>query len=252
MTSALIAVTVAVSLHSLWVRRDTWWSRWEIGITTGIALETVALVLMSPWAATNLGPGLHQLTRIWNIQQLTGHVLFAVAVTANVYHVMARLADFDKFRPLFRLQVQAPLLVGVVAMAVTFVIADAGYRPDGFSTLGGGGAWARGYWALFSALTIYLAGYVTRVLSMLRSDPRAKETVELYTVSTAFAVAAIMAILSNAWSKSDDSRLIWLCTCISVAIFAHGSARSWQAKAAWFAGAGRPVEQSNPPPPALS
>lgn len=247
MTSALISATVLVALHSLWVRRDTWWSRWESAITAGIALETIALVLMSPWAATHLGPALHHFTRIWNIQQLAGHALFAVAVTANVYHVMVRLADFNQLRPLFRQQVRTPMLVGVAALVVTFVIADAGYRPDGFSALGGGGAWAGAYWALFSVLMIYLAGYATRVLSMLRSDPRARETVELYTVSTAFAVAAIMAILSNAWTKSDDSRLIWLCVCISVAIFAHGSARSWKAKAAWFAGDGRAVAQPNPP-----
>ena len=48
MTTALIGATVAVALYTLWVRRDTWWSRWEIGITVAIALETVALVLMSP------------------------------------------------------------------------------------------------------------------------------------------------------------------------------------------------------------
>lgn len=247
MTSALIGATVVVALYTLWVRRDTWWSRWEIGITLAIALETVALVLMSPWAAETLGPGLQHVTRIWNTQQLAGHICFVVAIAANIYHVLARLADFDQFRPLFRLHVLLPVQAGGVAMVAVLVVADAGYRPDGFSSLGGGGAWARAYWVLLSLLLIYLSGYATRVLSMLRSDPRAKETVELYTASTAFAVAGIMALLSNAWSKSDVSPLIWLCACISVAIFAYGSARSWQAKAAWFASNGRPVAQPNPP-----
>ena len=247
MTSALIGATVVVALYALWVRRDTWWSRWEIGITLAIALETFALVLMSPWAAETLGPALRHAMRIWNIQQLAGHICFVVAIAANIYHVLARLADFDQIRPLFRLHVQLPVQAGVVAMTALFLIADAGYRPDGFSSLGGGGAWARAYWALLSLVLIYLSGYATRVLSMLRSDPRAKETVELYTASTAFAVAAIMALLSNAWSKADVSPLIWLCACISVAIFAYGSARSWQAKAAWFASSEPPVAQPNPP-----
>ncbi|WP_024442990.1 hypothetical protein [Mycobacterium sp. UM_WGJ] len=247
MTSALIAVTVLVALYALWVRRDTWWSRWEIGITVSIALETVALVMMSPWAAHTVGPALHHATRIWNIQQLGGHICFVVAIAANIFHVLARLADFDQFRPLFRLQVQLPVLAGVVAMVAVFLVADADYRPDGFSSLGGGGAWARAYWVLFSLVLIYLAGYAMRALSMLRSDPRAKETVELYTASTAFAVAAIMAILSNAWSSADVSPLIWLCACISVVIFAYGSARSWQAKAAWFTNSERSAAEPNPP-----
>ncbi|KLO25421.1 hypothetical protein ABW16_22975 [Mycolicibacter heraklionensis] len=247
MTSALIGATVVVALYTLWVRRDTWWSRWEIGITLAIALETLGLVLMSPWAAETLGPWVHRAMRMWNVQQLAGHICFVVAIAANIYHVLARLADFDQFRPMFRLHVRLPVQVGVVAMVAVFIVADAGFRPDGFSTLGGGGAWARAYWVLLSLLLIYLSGYATRVLSMLRSDPRAKETVDLYTASTAFAVAAIMALLSNAWTKSDVSPLIWLCACISVAIFAYGSARSWRAKAAWFVSSERPVAQPNPP-----
>lgn len=249
MTPALIGATVAVTLYSLWVRRDTWWSRWEIGITLALALEAVALVLMSPWAAETLGLWLHRALHVWNTQQLAGHICFVVALTANIYHVLARLADFDKFRPLFRLHVLLPVQVTVVAMVAMSVASDTGYRPDGFSALGGGGAWARGYWVLLSLTMIYLSGYATRILSMLRSDPRAKETVDLYTASAAFAVAGIMAMMSNAWTTADVSPLIWLCACISVTIFACGSARSWRAKAAWFAGSGRPLAQPHPPRP---
>lgn len=246
MTSVLIGATVMVALYSLWVRRDTWWSRWEIGITLAITLETFALVLMSPWAAETLGPWVHQATRIWNLQQLLGHICFVVAVGANIYHVLARLADFDRFRPMFRRQVELPVQAGVTAMVIVFVIADAGYRPDGFSNGEGGGALASAYWVLMCALLIYLSGYATRVLLVLRSDQRAKETIELYAASTTFAVAALMALLSNAWSRADVSSLVWLCACISVGIFAYGSARSWQAKAAWFA-SGRPIKEPNPP-----
>jgi hypothetical protein len=236
-----------VALNSLWVRRDTWRSRWEIGITLAIALETIALVLMSPWAAQTLGPWAHRALRIWNSQQLAGHICFVIAVAANIYHVLARLADFDKFRPLFRRQVRLPVQLGVVALVATFVIADAGYRPDGLSTLGGDSAWTRGYWILLSLLMMYLAGYAARVLLMLRADPRAKETIELYTASTAFAVAGIMAMMSNAWTKADVSPLIWLCACTSVTIFAYGSARSWRAKTAWFTNSGRSAAHLIPP-----
>lgn len=247
MTSVFIGATVLVALYSLWVRRDTWWSRWEIGITLAITLEACALVLMSPWAAETLGPWVQRATRMWNLQQLAGHICFVVAVAANIYHVLPRLADFDRIRPLFRRHVEWPVWIGVVAMVAVFVTADAGYRPDGFSTSGGGGVWASVYWVLFCGLLIFLSSYATRLLLLVRSDPRAKETVELYTASSAFALAALVAQLSTTWSQSDVSSLVWLCGCVSVTIFAYGSARSWKAKAAWFASRGRPVKEPNPP-----
>jgi hypothetical protein len=247
MTSVFIGATVVVALYSLWVRRDTWWSRWEIGITLAIALETCALVLMSPFTAETFGPWTHSVARIWNLPQLLGHICFIVAIAANVYHVLPRLADFRRIRPLFRRHVELPMQIGVVALVAVFIVADAGYRPDGFSTGNDTGAWAKVYWVLLCGMLLYLSGCATRLLLMVRSDPRAKETVELYTASSAFALAALVALLSTTWAKTDVSQLIWLCGCISVSIFAYGSARSWKAKAAWFTSGSRPIKESNPP-----
>lgn len=247
MTSAFIGATVVVAIYSLWVRRDTWWSRWEIGITLAIGLELCALVLTSPWAAGAIGPSVHTITQIWNVQQLLGHICFVVAVAANIYHVLPRLADFDRIRPLFRRHVERPILIAVVALVAVFVVGDADYRPDGFSTGGDTGAWADIYWLLLCGLLIYLSGYATRLLLIVRSDPRARETVELYAASSAFALAALVAQLSTTWTKTDASQLVWPCACIAVAIFAYGSARSWKAKAAWFRSGARPISEPNPP-----
>jgi len=247
MTSALIGATVLVVLYSLWVRRATWWSRWEIGISTAIALEGVALVLLSPWAAQTLGPWMHKASGVWNLQQMTGHLFIVMAIAANAYHVMARLADFEQMRTLYRRQVKWPTRIAVPALMVMFVVADADYRPNGFSTDDAGG-WADAYWVLLCALLIYLSGYATRLLWMLRSDPRATETIELYMVSSAFVLAAISAQVSMIWTDADVSPLVWLWVCLSAGIFAYGSARSWQAKAEWFtAGADPALNESNPP-----
>lgn len=247
MTSAFIGVTVLVALYSLWVRRDTWWSRWEIGISTAIALECSALVLMSPWAAETIGSPLHRATHLWNVQQLVGHMFLVVAVSANAYHVLLRLADHERILPLFRRHVVWPARIGLAALVVVFVVADAGYRPDGFST--SGGAWADVYWVLWCGMVIYLCGCATRLLLALRTDPRAKETIELYTASSAFALATMMAQLSTTWSDNDPSSLAWFCACASVSIFAYGSARSWRAKEAWFRTGRVSVSENNPPQP---
>lgn len=252
MTSAFIGATVVVVLYSLWVRRDTWWSRWEIGISTAIALEGFALILLSPWAARTLGPWMHEATGVWNLQQMTGHLFIMMAIAANAYHVMARLADFEQMRSLFRRQVKWPARVCAPTLMVLFVVADADYRPDGFSTDGGGGWADAAYWVLLCALLIYLSAYATRLLLMVRSDPRAKETVELYTASSAFALAAITAQLSTVWTNTNVSPLVWFWVCVSVSLFAFGSARSWRAKAAWFTAGASPVLKESKPPQAFS
>lgn len=250
MTSAAIAVTAVVALYSLWVRRDTWWSRWEIGITLAIALETCALVLLSPWTADQLGPTMHTVTRTWNTQQLVGHLCFVVAVAANIYHVLRRLAAFDRIPSLYQHHVVRPMQIGVAAMVTLFVVADADFHPHGFST-GDQNVWLDAYWVALCALLIYLSGYATRLLLVLRSDPRAKETVELYTASAGFALAGLLAQLSTTWIDADLSTLVWLCVCMAIIIFAYGSARSWRAKTAWFAG-DRPSAVKTNPPQALS
>lgn len=248
MTSAFIGATVLVVLYSLWVRRDTWWSRWEIGITSAIAMEGCALVLLSPWAAQTFGKWLHGVTGLWNVQQLVGHICIIMAIAANCYHVMARLADFDRMRSLYLRQVKWPARLVVPAMVVVFVVADADYRSHGFAD-GNEGGWADAYWVLMCGLLLYESAYASRLLLLVRADPRAKETIELYGASSTFALAALVAQLSTTWTDTDVSALVWLCACLSISIFAVGSARSWQAKAAWFTSGHRPVLENNPRQP---
>ncbi|EUA34744.1 gp56 domain protein [Mycobacterium xenopi 3993] len=54
MVSALILATLAAVFYSLWIRRDTWRSRWEAGASLNIALQGCAVLLMSPWASAKL------------------------------------------------------------------------------------------------------------------------------------------------------------------------------------------------------
>lgn len=246
MTSAFVGATMLVALYSLWVRRDTWWSRWEIGVTVAIALETCAVALMSPWAAHHFGPLLHRAVRLWNVQQLAGHLCFVVAIAANIYHMLPRMTDYRRARPMFRRQVVLPVHVGAVVLIGLFVAADAGYHPDGFAT-GSGNPLLDAYWVTLCLLLIYLSAYATRLLLVLRSDPRAKETIELYTASAAFALAGLVAQISTTWIDADVSTLVWLCACVSMTIFTYGSARSWKAKTAWFANNGRAMPEAKPP-----
>lgn len=246
MTSACIVAALAVVLYSLWVRRDTWWSRWEAAATLTIALEGMALLLMSPWAATEFGPLLFRAVRLWNVPHLLGVICLIVALTASSYHVMVRLADPRQTRALLRRHLVIPMWTGVAAMVLVFVISDEEHHTN-LPAAPVTDAWLALYWLLVCGLVIYLTGYVARLTLILRADPRARSTVRLYLVSAAFGVGACLSLLVGAWTGIDTTAPIWLCACLAVGVYAYGSARSWQAKAAWFVPVPQERQGSDPP-----
>ncbi|MEB3049441.1 hypothetical protein KV112_06745 [Mycolicibacter sp. MYC123] len=234
MTSGFIIATLAIIVYSLWVRRDTWWTRWEVTATFAVAMEGCALLLMSPWAAPTVGVMLHQALGVWNVQQMLGHLCLIAAVSGNIYHMLVRLADPEQVRVLMRRQLMVPIWLGVAIMVPAFVLADQDYVPDFFSAPSAN-SWMIVYAVTGSAVVLYLSAYVSRLMLTLRQDPRAKTTIDLYLVSMGFAAAATAAVIASAWVDGDDaSPVIWVCICLSIGIFAYGSARSWRAKSAWF------------------
>lgn len=242
-TSALITATLAVVAYSLWVRRHTWRSRWEIGASCGILLEGCALVLMSPWASAVVGPPLHRITGLWNLQTMLGHLCLIAAIASVVHHILVRLTDDHQLRALFHSRITVPVRFGVLLLVPAFVIAGERSQPDLFSADLAGGR-LTGYWLVTGSLIIYLSTYGGRALLILRPDPRATATVNTYLASSAFGIAGSMLQMSTAWSARDVSPGVWLCACLAVSIFAYGSARSWQAKVAWFT-----PEHPRPVPP---
>lgn len=230
--TALIVVTLAALLCSLWIRRYTWRSRWEAGATRNIALHGCAVLLMSQWAAAALGPLLHRIFGLWNVQHLLGHICWIFAVTAIIRHGLIRLVDETHESELLRKHVTRPLRIGVPLLVALFVIADEGHHLDFFAAPAD--FWLLAYWLVLGALMIYLLSYAGRVLLILRTDPRSTTTVDLYLISAGFGVAASVIQIGTAWAGTDIALSVWLCACLSAIGFAYGSARSWQAKVAWF------------------
>ncbi|MBS9535124.1 hypothetical protein KIH27_16170 [Mycobacterium sp. M1] len=233
MVSVLVVATLAAVAYSLWVRRDTWWTRWEVGITVGLALEGVALLLLSPWGTSTFGPPLHRAVGLWNVGHLLGWLCVIPAIIANTYHVLVRMVDPAQARAVLRRHLRVPVLLGLVLMVTTFVIADEEALAHGFGAADTSG-WFDAFWVVTGSLLIFLSGYATRVLLPLKADPRARETYRLYQASTVFAVAAFAIQMVAVWFDFRADIAVWSGVALSVSVFAIGSARSWQAKAAWF------------------
>jgi hypothetical protein len=233
MMSALIIVTLAAVFYSLWIRRDTWRSRWEADASLNIALQGCAVLLMSPWVSATLGPSLHGIFHRWNVEDLVGHICLIVAATAIIDHGLARLGNEYQWRRIFRRHIATPLWVGIPVLVTVFIVANEGYHPDLFpahvSTL-----WFGAYWIVLGILLVYLFGYAARVMLIVRKDSRSTATANLYLISAAFGVAATVIQVSTAEAGIDITLPVWLCACLGAIGFAYGSARSWHAKVAWF------------------
>jgi hypothetical protein len=234
MISGIIVGTLAIVAYSLWVRRDTWWTPWESGATLAVALAACAVLLMSPWAGIEIGQVLHRGLRVWNVQQLVGHLLLVAALTAIIYHLLLRLADAIQVRLIMRRQLLLPIWLYLAITLPAYLHSDQVYQPDAFAAPSND-SWMMLYHLASCALMIYLSGYASRLMLVLRHDPRARRTIDLYLTSMAFVTAACLIVIGSIWVDGDDaSPGIWLCICLAVGTFAYGSARSWQAKSAWF------------------
>jgi hypothetical protein len=173
---------------------------------------------------------------------MLGHLCLIVAILANIYHMLVRLADPEQVRSIMRRQLIIPVWTGIALMVPSYLLADQEYRTDMFAAAPTD-SWLTVYELVGSAVVLYLSAYVSRLMLILRTDPRAKATIDLFLVSMAFAAAACLIVIGSAWRGGDHASLaIWVCICLAVGTFAVGSARSWQAKSAWFtSGGGRAI-----------
>ena len=122
--ATLLAITIACIGWSLWIRRVTWTCRWEVAATLNIALQGVAVLLMSPLASETVGHWLHALTGKWNLEDYLGHDCYIVAASAIVYNTLGRLADDDAMQKSFKQYVERPATLCIPLLLVTFSVGN--------------------------------------------------------------------------------------------------------------------------------
>lgn len=246
---ALIAITLLAVVGSLWVRRATWQSWWEAGLSGAVALQGCAVLLMSPWASSIIGPVLHRIVGRWNIEHLLGHICMIAAAAAIVHHCLTRLAEPGMVSGIFSRDVVRPLNLGIPLLVVAFILADEEHHTDLFvahvDTF-----WLAMYWLLLGFLLVYLFGLARRILLTLRSDPRSRTTANVYLIGVGLGIAAFVIQVTTACLGVDISMPVWLCMCLGVICFAYGSGRSWQAKVDWLLGNRPETGHAVPPQPA--
>ncbi len=241
--AVLITITLMCIAWSLWIRRVTWSCRWEVAATLNIALQGGAVFLMSPLASATLGHWLHALTGMWNLEDYIGHDLYVVAASAIVYNALGRLQDDHAMQLTFKQYVERPATLCIPVLLATFSLGNGAsvYRADFFEVPTD--PWLSAYWLLFCGTLIYLLGYGSRALLILRKDPRSRRIANIYLLASGSGIMACSVRILTAFVPSlqhvENGNLVWLFACMCGAGFALTSAHSWRVKTKWFSRASR-------------
>ena len=134
---------------------------------------------MSPLASETIGRALHALTGKWNLEDYIGHDCYVVAASAIVYNALGRLQDDRAMQSAFKQYVERPATLCIPLMLATFAGERAAiYRPDFFDVPTD--FWLSTYWLLLCGMLIYLLGYGSRALLILRRDPRSRRIANVH------------------------------------------------------------------------
>jgi hypothetical protein len=237
----LIAITLLCIGWSLWIRRVTWRCRWEVAATLNIALQGVAVLLMSPWASETIGHFLYGLTGKWNLEDYLGHDAYIVAASAIVYNALGRLADDNTMNVKFKQYVERPATLCIPLLLATFSLGAGAhiYRADFFTVPTD--TWLKVYWLLLCGMLIYLLVYGMRALLVLRKDPRSRTIANVYIAACSSGIIACVVRIATAFVPQlqaiEGGILVWCFACFCGAGFALASAHSWRKRVRWFRGA---------------
>ena len=236
--AVLITITLACIAWSLWIRRVTWSCRWEVAATLNIALQGIAVLLMSPLASATVGRWLHDLTGKYNLEDYIGHDCYIVAASAIVYNALGRLQDDDAMQSAFKQYVERPATLCIPLLLATFSLGNGAsiYRADFFTVPTD--FWLSAYWLLLCGTLIYLLGYGFRALLILRKDPRSRTIANIYLVACASGIVACIVRITTAYvpplQSVENGTLVWFFACSCGAGFALAAAHSWRTKTKWF------------------
>jgi hypothetical protein len=236
--AVLITITLICIAWSLWIRRVTWSCRWEVAATLNIALQGATVLLMTPLASETLGHWLHSLTGMWNLEDYIGHDMYVVAASAIVYNSLGRLQDDNAMQTTFKQYVERPATLCIPLLLATFSLGNGAriYSPDFFELHTD--FWLATYWLLLCGTLIYLLGYGSRALMILRRDPRSRKVANIYLAASVSGILACVVRIVTALVPSlqpiENGTLVWVFACMCGAGFALTSAHSWRIKTKWF------------------
>lgn len=239
MTTLIAIATLAVATVALWIRRDTWNTRWDAGATLNVALQSVNVALLSPRVSWHLSPRLHTVTGMWNVEDLIGHLAYLGGLAALMYMavIRVRMTD-DQRRRYFKRRLELPATLFLPLLVGCFVVSGCtdGYVV-GLLFVPVTPALAC-YWLLFIAGAVYLLANTIWALLILRHDPRSVRVVDMYLGAIGISLCSFVTAAASFAIDGLDV-VTWLLIRAELVGYAVVAAYSWHLRVTTLRGRGR-------------
>ena len=226
--TAFYTVALTAAVWAMWVRRGAWRVQWERTTTSAIAQLAVALVLIAPATEPYTGWLFWELTGRWHIGDMLGHMLALGALVSSNIAGMMRMPTMRRYmEPLLWI----PLVIGTTVLMQLFWRSSVTHNSGHDLFAVPHDHWLSVYFALLWALVVYywaLNAWVA--LNHLGGDPRSRPVALTWLVCIGIGAGAMLGWLVPSLGAVNWCDYGRLAMCASVAIFAVGSARSWQRK----------------------
>lgn len=232
-----------IAAAQLFLGRAVWVRRWTLSalsdqakltertITVSLLLQLAGLFLMSPLSAATVGHVLHAVCGHWNLDAWAGHGCYMGAVGMFGVSVGSRLdISSNQLRWAYKRYVERPTTIVApitLALLVESPSADKPW-PDLFDCPTD--YWMDAYWTLLCAFFIFVLVNITRVLVILRRDPRNRSTATVYIAASVAAIVACAAHAVTTWTDDNYGHWFWIAGSGVAVVFGYAASRSWRLK----------------------
>jgi hypothetical protein len=219
---------VIITGYCVWVRRGAWSCRWELGSSITAASMFVCLLLMNPVLSLTLSAPLHDLTGLWNLEDLLGHLAY-LAGLVTLAQALANRTNLDDPYHFSRRHLEGPIAIALPLLIGLFIVATpAEHWPDLFRAPVTG--WMTLYWLVLCASASYLLTHLLRLLWVVRRDPRSTVTANIYIAAITIDLGCVSSVVASRVIAGYPAALTWTLLCVAACGYAIAPAYSWHRK----------------------
>ena len=199
--------------------------RWEGAPTLVIIFAMGSAYLVSPHATRHVGPMLHRITAVWNLEDLLGHMLSIGCASAAVYMALIRFGTLPVVADLYNQWVTRPLTIAIPVLFGLFCLSDAESIAQ-FEDTPTTPAMTL-YWIVFTATQLYLWGFAARLFLILRGRSASRTVLNMYLGATLATLACISALCTHALTDFDATIVMTASGATAAIGWAVAPAYSW-------------------------
>lgn len=227
----LTCVPLLTAVWCLWVRRDTWPSKWDMPATISILFLSLNVLVMTPRLGLAISPYLHAVFRVWNLEEYLGHNLSVGALMGFIAMGLLRLKLSEGVRVrLVRCYVGAVSTVYFPTSLALFIWGGGGRSNIGDLVLVPPEFAMYPYWAELGAVTLYLTAVLIAILRACRENPASRLVANIYLLGCYMSVVGVgMGVLVLLHYSQIP---IWVNIRLQLFVFALGAGLSWTRRTA--------------------